>query len=143
MSEEQFVQGVAYPHPFDEMAVALCRSASRYICILSPYLDHAVFDNEELASALSALARSTRQTEVRILIADSRAVVGRGHRLLQLCRRLPSAIQIRRLQEHPDWNGQTVVIRDRDGVLYKPIGSDHETGPDLANAAGLVPHRQP
>ena len=35
-------------------------------------------------------------------------------------------MQIRRISEHPDWNGQTVVIRDRDGVLYKPGDSDHD-----------------
>ena len=101
-------------------------TASRYICILSPRLDHVAFDNTELAQALSALARSSRQTRVRILISDSRGLVGRGHRLLQLARRIPTSIELQKLAEHPDWNGETIVIRDRDGVLYKPGGSDHE-----------------
>jgi hypothetical protein len=35
-------------------------------------------------------------------------------------------VRIQRISEHPDWNGETIVIRDRDGVLYKPGGSDHE-----------------
>ena len=126
MSDSDSLQAVGYPHPFDELAVALSRSAARYLRILSPHLDSAVFDNAELASALSALARGSRQTEVQILIADTRGVVGRGHRLLELARRIPSSIQIRCLSEHPDWKGQTIVIRDRDGVLYKPGGSDHD-----------------
>ena len=126
MSDDEFIQGVAYPHPFDDLAVTLARSAARYICILSPRLDRAAFDREELAAALSALARSSRQTEVRILVADTRGLVGRGHKLLELARRMPSLVQIRRLSEHPDWNDQTIVIRDRDGVLYKPGGSDHD-----------------
>ena len=126
MSDNEFIQGVAYPHPFDDLAVALCQSATRYVCILSPRLDAAAFDRDALATALSALARSSRQTEVRILVADTRGLVGRGHRLLQLARRIPSLVQIRRLSDHPDWNGQTVVVRDRDGVLYKPGGSDHD-----------------
>ena len=121
-----FVTGVEYPHPFDELAVRLCRDASRYICILSPHLDHAAFDNAELADALSALARSSRQTQVRILISDARALVGRGHRLLQLARRIPSSVCIQKLSEHPDWNGETIVIRDRNGVLYKPGGNAHD-----------------
>ena len=121
-----FITGVEYPHPFDDLAVELCNSAARTICILSPHLDHAAFDNAALAEALSALARSTRQARVRILISDSRALVGRGHRLLQLARRLPSSLSIQKLAEHPDWNGETIVTRDRDGVLYKPGGSDHE-----------------
>jgi hypothetical protein len=121
-----FLTAVEYPHPFDDLAVELCQSAARYVCILSPGLDHAAFDNSGLADALSALARRGSQTQVRILISDARSLTGRGHRLLQLARRLPSIVHLQKIAEHPDWNGQTIVIRDRDGVLYKPGGSDHE-----------------
>ena len=125
MSNE-FLTGVQYPKPFDQLLVELCQSAARQIFILSPHLDNEVFDNAELVEALSALVRSSRQTRVRILISDSRGLVARGHRLLNLARRLPSSVEIQKLAEHPDWKGQTVIIRDRDGVLYKPGGSDHE-----------------
>jgi hypothetical protein len=126
MADKEYPQAIAYPHPFDAVAVELCASASRCVSILSPHLDHAVFDQDELTSALSALARGSRQSEVRILVADSRGLIGRGHRLLALARRIPSLIEIRKLEGHPDWNGQTVIIRDRDGVLYKPGGADHD-----------------
>jgi hypothetical protein len=125
-SSSGFLTEVEYPHPFDDLAVELCQSAARYVCILSPGLDHAAFDNSGLADALSALARRGSQTQVRILISDSRSLTGRGHRLLQLARRLPSIVHLQKIAEHPDWNGQTIVIRDRDGVLYKPGGSNHE-----------------
>ncbi len=126
MSAEEFVRELAYPHPFDDYAVSLCESASRYVCILSPDLDHAAFDNPALADALSKLARGGRQSQVRILVARSTGIVNRGHRLLSLARRIPSSIHLRVLQEHPDWNGETLVIRDRDGVLYKPGGSERD-----------------
>jgi hypothetical protein len=125
MSSE-FLTGVEYPHPFDELVVALCDSASRQLCVLSPTLDHAVFDQAALISAVGSLVRRSRQTEVRILISDSRAIVTRGHGLLELARRLPSTVLIRKLAEHPDWNGETVVVRDHNGVLFKPGGADHE-----------------
>ena len=140
MGTDEFIQGVGYPRPFDELAVDLCDTASRYICILSPALDPAVFDSDILALSLSRLARSSRQTEIRILIADSRSLVGRGHRLLSLSRRIPSSLQIRRLQEHPDWGGQTLVIRDRDGVLYKPGGSDKDGFYEPASRASTARH---
>lgn len=123
-AETQFISGVAYPQAFARYAVQLCTGASRYIDILSPALDHAAFDNEELSSALSALARRSRQTRVRILLQDPRNVVARGHKLLQLARRLPSTVHMQVLKEHPDWNGQTVMLRDRDGVLYRPAEGD-------------------
>ena len=121
-----FLQGVAYPHPFDALAIGLCQSASRHICILSPTLDNKVFDNRELSQELSALARRSRQSTVRILVQDARSIVQRGHRLLELSRRLPTTVKLQRLAEHPDWKGQTVVIRDRDGVLFKPGDAAHE-----------------
>ena len=125
MSSE-FLSGVEYPHPFDDLVVSLCDGAARQLCIQSPRLDHEVFDSPGLVQAISALVRGSRQTEVRILISDSRSLVGRGHRLLELARRLPSSVRIRKLEEHPDWNGETVVIRDQNGVLYKPGGADNE-----------------
>lgn len=125
MSNE-FLSGVSYPRPFDDLAVELCGSAAREVCILSPRLDHAVFDRAELAEALGVLIRSSRQTRVRILVADSRALVTRGHRLLSLARRLPSTVSIHKLAEHPQWRDETIVICDRDGLLYKPGDSDHD-----------------
>ena len=125
MSSE-FLTGVEYPHPFDDLAVELCSSAAREICILSQKLDHLVFDRPELVESIGVLIRSSRQTRVRILVADSRALVTRGHRLLLLARRLPSSVHIQKQADHPQWKGETIVICDRDGVLYKPGDSDHE-----------------
>ena len=118
----QFVSGLAYPQPFDRAVVALCQQARREICIQSPDLDHAVFSTAELVAAVSALARDSRQSRVRILVSDPRPLLQQGHRLLELARRIPSVVQLRTLAEHPDWNGETVVIRDHDGVLFTPGG---------------------
>jgi hypothetical protein len=115
-----------YPHPFDELTVELCTSARRHLRILSPDLDHEVFDNEALRDAISGLARRSRYTEVRILVRDARAIVQRGHRLLELARRIPNLVQIQVLSEHPDMNDDVMVVRDRDGLLFKPGDSEHQ-----------------
>lgn len=115
-----------YPNPFDELAVELCNEARRSICILSPDLDHQVFDSESLCDSISALARRSRYTEVRILVSDTRAIVQRGHRLLELSRRVPSLVHIQVLAEHPEMNDDTMVIRDMDGLLFKPGDSEHQ-----------------
>ncbi|MEH6592662.1 MAG: hypothetical protein V7746_20515 [Halioglobus sp.] len=112
--------GVAYPAPFDLMAIALCQSATRQIRILSPRLDHRAFDNTALADVLSALARRDSHSRVQLLISDSGPIVNRGHRLLSLARRVPSSIAIRKLADHPEMTGETVVLRDLDGVLFMP-----------------------
>lgn len=124
MSASEFTTGIEFPHPFNDYAVELAQSASRYLCILSPTLEHAAFDSDALAGAIGALARDSRQTRIRILIQDARPLVSRGHRLLQLSRRMPSKVELRKLPEHPQWRGETIVIRDLDGVLYRPGGSE-------------------
>jgi hypothetical protein len=140
MSDSELVSGIEYPRPFDTYAISLSQSASRALCILSPQLDPAAFDNTELSTALSTLARESSQTQVRILIKDSRPLVGRGHRLLELARRLPSIVHLRKLPEHPSWNNETVVIRDRDGVLFTLGDSDHEAFYEPDSRASAVSH---
>ena len=140
MSNDDTPTGVDYPSPFDERVVDLARSAARYLFILSPHLDRHAFDNPELAQALGDLARDSRQTEIRILIQNSRALVGRGHRLLQLARRMPSRVHIQRLEHHPEWRGQTTVIRDRDGLLFKPGDSETEAFYYPESKVAVQPH---
>ncbi len=111
---------VDYPEPFRDCVAQLAGSAVRCLYILSPCLDRAVFDQRELARSVLALTRGGRETEVRILVADPRPLVERGHQLLELARKLPSKISIRVLAEHPQWKGQTLVLRDRDGSLLAP-----------------------
>ncbi len=115
-----------YPHPFDELTVELCTSARRYIRILSPQLDPEVFDNAALCDALSALARRSAKSEIRVLICDSQPMVQHGHRVLTLARRIPSLIRIQKLATHPELTGQTMVIRDMDGLIFKPGDSEHQ-----------------
>lgn len=124
LDPNEYHNGVGYPSPFDQLAVELCLSARRHICILSPRLDHQVFDRIELVSALSALARRGRQSEIRILVANPEPIVKRGHRLLELARRMPSALSLQKLAEHPSWNGETMVLRDSNGLLFRTLEGD-------------------
>lgn len=116
-----------YPQPFSELVIAQAALARRELRILSPKLDNRVFDNEDLVSAMRRLIRSGSLSRIEILVQDARAIVQRGHRLLALSRRLPSRMEIRRLEDHPQWNDDTLVIRDRAGVLELP-GSDADFG---------------
>lgn len=117
---DSFITGVDIPEPFATLAVALSKGARRHLRIYSHKLDHELFDNAELASALTRLVRRGRQSDIRILINDAKPMTSRGHRLLELSRRLSSTISIRVLDEHPELPEATFVVRDNDGILYKP-----------------------
>ena len=47
---------------------------------------------------------------------------------------------LQRRAERPEWNGETIITRDRDGVLYKPGGSDHEGFYEPSSAASTRKH---
>jgi hypothetical protein len=121
------VTGVTYPEPFATLALELALTARRNLFIYSRQLDREIFDNAEMASAITALARRSRNSDVRILINDSRPLIKKGHRLLELARRLSSTVHIRVLQKHPELPDATFVLRDNNGMVYKP-DERRETG---------------
>lgn len=114
---------VDYPEPFAQLVIAQARLARRELRILSPRLDHRVFHDEALFSAIRGLLRRAgRQARVCILLQDLAHIVRQGHGLVELGKRLPTGIELRHLPEHPEWDGDTLVLRDRDSVLSQPAG---------------------
>ena len=129
----------SYPKPFDQFVVELCQTARRDIRILSPHLDKAVFDSEPLCRAMSTLARSNAFATVHIIVNDAKPLVQNGHGLLRLARRIPSVVKIHTLKNHPEFSQETMVIRDRDGLLFKPGDSEHQAFMEL-DSRSVVQH---
>ena len=107
----------------------------RYLRIYTPNLESELYDNREFAEAVSKLARSSRFAEIRILIADTRLIIARGHALLELHRRLPSSIAIRKLTIDTHGLPQPFLIADESGLLLRP---DDGEGPSFANFCDRV-----
>jgi hypothetical protein len=104
--------------------VRMTQQAEHHLRIYSPVLNHAIFDNAHLAEAVSALARRSRYTDVRVLIVDPRPLTQRGHALLNLHRRLSSVVPILKLPYGTDELTDTVVIADDCGVVAKSKDDD-------------------
>ncbi len=98
----------------------------RKLLILSPQLDHALFDHADVTEAVSRFARSSPSATVRILIADSSAMVSRGHDLVELARRLDSSIEIRKLPEAQRGEESSFVTWDEQGYLLLPDFRSYE-----------------
>ena len=109
------------------------QSARRRLLILSPYLDHELFDQAHIAEAVSALARSAPRVEIEILIFNSQLIVERGHRLLELARRLDQKITIRLLAETPTGASSSFVCADLDAYWLLPSFEKHQGIADLHN----------
>lgn len=118
------IVGASYPAPSDQLVLNLARRANRTLRIFSDSLDHLLFDDKELADRLSDLARSTRDSQVQILITNSQLIQQKGHRLLDLSRRLPSSVHLHITRVPEALEGKMMVLADHDGVLYMPNIND-------------------
>jgi predicted GNAT family N-acyltransferase len=118
------IVAASYPSPSDELVLNLAFRANRTIRIFSDNLDHLLFDNKDLAERLSDLARSTRDSQVQILITNSQLIQQKGHRLLELSRRLPSSVHLHLTKVPEALAGKMMVLADHDGVLYMPNIND-------------------
>jgi hypothetical protein len=89
-------------------------------------LDAPLYDQEAFLQALSALCLGNRKACIRILVQDPSPAVKRGHRLIELSRRLSSLIELR--QPHPDYrhHNEAFLIADSCGLIYRALADRYE-----------------
>lgn len=123
---EKFVLGsydadmaIATPEEACDAAIALTEQARRLVQIFTRDLDAAVYDNQRVASALSALARRSPTSEVQILIQHSRPAVNANHVLVGLCQQLTSYVKVRRVNDDYLLTPDEFLIADKVGFLYR------------------------
>jgi predicted GNAT family N-acyltransferase len=100
--------------------LACLQRPRRTLLLLSPLLDPLLFDRPDVVEAISAFAREARQTRVQILIRDSSQIVARGHRLVELARRLDSRVELRRLPDDAGTRELSFMTWDERGCWLLP-----------------------
>lgn len=125
-----------------EAALAMIRQTQRSLTIFSRDLDGKIFDDTELVGAVKDLVLKSRHSRVRIITRDISRILSRGHRLVDLYRRLPTYMDIRLpAKEHGSYNS-AFVVSDRTGVLFRMHAdryegtvnfNDQKTAEDLSN----------
>ena len=109
------------------VALAMIRQTRQSLIMLSRDLDSRVYDHAELVEAVKDFVLASRHASVQIIVQDSSHVVQQGHRLVDLCRRLPSYMTIRvPAKEHETYNS-AFMVSDRVGVLHR-IHADRYDG---------------
>jgi len=100
--------------------------ASRSLLLHTENLEPAIYDRSPFLEAVSQLARTHAQARIWILLQDPRAVVSSGHRLIELSRRLSTAIQIRRPgQEYRNFH-ESLLLADNGGYLHRKNPNRYE-----------------
>ena len=104
--------------------------AARNVQIYSQYLDHNLFDNYRIVEDLSRFIRRAPPVTLQILLHGSQLVVSRGHRLIELARRMDSKIEIRCVSSDQPQDEHSCVLWDNRGYWLLPDHRDYEA---LAN----------
>jgi len=97
----------------------LAAQASRSLYLHTEDLDATVYDRLPFLDAVSRLVRGHARAQVLILVQDSGTALRSGHRLIELYRRLSTAIRIHRpAPEYRNFH-ETFLLADSCGYLYR------------------------
>ena len=94
--------------------------------IISRDLDPVLYDQEIFLDLLSRLCLRNRQARIRFLVRDPSTPVKKGHRLIELARKLSSSIELR--QPHQDYQhfNEACLIADQCGLVHRSLADRFE-----------------
>lgn len=105
-----------------QQAVAACleliQQAKREISFFAPALDRHLFDNEAALAVISAFARDSRFSKVRLLVHSTRDAISQSHRLLPLAQRLSSHIAVHECAKEDQDQLYLCLLIDDNAALY-------------------------
>ena len=117
-----------------KLALELARQATLSLNIFTHDFDPGLFDNNLFAEAVSALARKSHRTRIRILLLNEEPAIKSGHRIVELCLRLSSSIEIRIVNEDYRHRYYAFVTADNCGYLFRQLGDRNESIANLNDA---------
>jgi len=97
----------------------LACKAQQSIQLFTATLDNNLYNQSEFIEAVSILAKRSPKSRVQILVRDSSALLKKGHRLIELSRRLTTAIQIHNPSEEDCQQIMELLLVDQTGYIHK------------------------
>lgn len=113
----------------------MAAQATRTLDIFSYNLDATVFDTVAFIDAVKQLAIGSNNSRVRILIQEPRDLILRGHRIIELARRVSSRIHLHRAAMDDRKRADSFFIADQTGLIRRAYPERYEGTADF-NAAG-------
>lgn len=100
-------------------------AATRNVRVFSPELDQELFGGEPFLASVSAFVRRAANAELQVLIRSASLIVSRGHRFLELARRLDSKIRIRRVPAEYARDPYTFAVIDAQSYWLMPDSAEY------------------
>ncbi|MDT8405333.1 GNAT family N-acetyltransferase [Sulfuriflexus sp.] len=102
-----------------QVAIHMAKQGQRSLYLFTPNLDPRVFDNDEFIDAVKNVALHNPRSHVKILILNPSQVVSRGHRIVELARRISSHVSIHRADSEDYHHVDTFMVVDEVGIIRR------------------------
>lgn len=100
-------------------AIHMASQGQRSLNLFTPNLDPRVFDNEAFIDAVKKIALHNPRSKVQILILNPTEVVSRGHRIVELARKISSHVFIHRADDEDQTHVDTFMVVDDVGLIRR------------------------
>ncbi len=116
---------IIYLHSRDDnrdAALSLVQQGCRSLHLFTHDLDPALYNTAAFIEAVKQLAIDNTRSKVFILLKDPSAAIIRGHRIVELARRISSHIFIHRAADEDQDRIDSFMVVDEVGILRRPHG---------------------
>jgi hypothetical protein len=115
--------------------LAIMQQTEWHIDIFTRHFDPRIYGTEEFGEAIEQLALNNYRCRIRILLQDSKLTATRGHRVLEIGRRLSSYFQFRQVDERHRKLPYSFLIADQIAYLYQPHADALKSEVNFCDAA--------
>jgi len=123
---------------FGDICLLMAEQASRQIQIFSYDLDAPLFDRQPFIDALKSLVLQSQFSRIQILLQKNQRVQKEGHRLIDLSRRLPTYIEIRRPHLDHKERRENFLVADRIGYIRRKSADRYHGEADFKDRAEAI-----
>lgn len=116
-----------------DAALSLVQQGHRSLHLFTHDLDAALYDTADFIEAVKQLAISSTRAKVFILLKDPSAAIVRGHRIVELARRISSHVFIHRAADEDQDRVDSFMVVDEVGVLRRPHGARYDGTAEFNN----------
>ncbi|WP_075185222.1 GNAT family N-acetyltransferase [Teredinibacter haidensis] len=105
-------------HEFSQHLVQTIRFGNLNLNIFCHHLTPSLWAHPEAVKAISALARRSAHSRIRILLQDAKAITGKHHPVVVLCQRISSRMEIKVLDKDVGNFDNAYAIIDEKQLVY-------------------------
>lgn len=119
-----------------DVALSLVRQGHRSLHLFTQNLDPVLYDTPDFIEAVKQLAIHSTRSKVYILLKDPSTAITRGHRIVELARRISSHVFIHRAAEEDQDRIDSFMVIDEVGILRRAHGARFEGTAEFYNPGG-------